>query len=68
MSTNSLKREVDSLNKALNINHTVPEWKKQGDLIEQLLKEYDELSSEEKQRQTNEVIEWYNGELSRNDC
>ena len=60
MSTiNVLKKEVDLLHKALNINVKIPEWKKQSKKIIELLKEYEQLSLDEKQCQNAEVLAWY---------
>jgi flagellar biosynthesis/type III secretory pathway protein FliH len=62
-SLTNLKREVEVLHKALNLKAEVPEWKKQSDLIQQLLKENEELS-EEKQEANMEVLEWYRASLN----
>ena len=59
MSINSLKREVELLNKTLLINQAVPAWKKQQVEIELLLKEWEAVPKEEKDQANMEVLEWY---------
>ena len=65
MSLSQLKKEVDLLHKALNVNAKVPEWKKRSDEVTTLLKEYEQLSLEEKPRQNAEVLVWYKGEFKQ---
>jgi hypothetical protein len=64
MSLSNLRKEVELLHKVL-IPSVVPEWKKRSDEIQQLLKEYYELSDAEKQQQTEETYQWYLGELEK---
>ena len=66
MNINSLKHEVELLHKTLNIDQAVPDWKRQSDKVNDLLKGYEQLSLEEKQRQNTEVLEWYKGVVSQN--
>ena len=61
-----LKREVEGLHKTLNMNQAVPAWKKQQVEIELLLKEWEAVPREEKDQANMEVLEWYNGVVSRN--
>ena len=66
MSTiNALKKEVDLLHKALNIKAKVPEWKQRSTDIQALLKEYDTLTEQEKEKQTQETYEWYKREVKQ---
>ena len=65
MNINSLKHEVELLHKTLNINQTVPDWKKQSEEILDILKEIDQLNIDEKQRQNEEAIAWHKGEFKQ---
>ena len=66
MNVNSLKREVEVLNKTLNIDQTVPNWKKHQVEIELLLKEWEAVPQEGKEQVNREVLEWYKGVVSQN--
>jgi len=60
MSTvNALKKEVILISKALKLKGAVPDWKKRSEEIQLLLKEYEQLSQTEKQKQTKETVEYY---------
>ena len=66
MSINSLKREVELLHKILNIDQAVPNWKIRSVVVQSLLKEWAKVPDEEKVAINDEVLEWYNGIVSRN--
>ena len=66
MSINSLKREVELLHKTLNIDQAMPYWKMRSAVIQSLLKEWAKVPDEEKVAINDEVLEWYNGIVSRN--
>ena len=66
MSINSLKREVELLHKILNIDQAVPNWKMRSAVIQSILKEWAKVPDEEKSAINDEVLEWYNGIVSRN--
>ena len=59
MNVNSLKREVEVLNKTLNIDQTVPNWKKQSVVVQSLRREWAKVPQEEKDQANREVLEWY---------
>ena len=66
MSVNQLRKEVNIIQKALNINCSVPDWKQRSNDIQALLKEWAKVPQEEKDQSNREVLEWYKGAVSRN--
>ena len=61
-----LKREVEVINRTLNIDQAVPNWKMRSVVVQDLLKEWAKVPQEEKDQINGEVLEWYKGVVSQN--
>lgn len=64
MSLKQLKREIEIVQKAINPSPTGYDWRRESAEIQQLLKDYESLTAEERAAQNAEVLRAYaNGEL-----